>query len=246
MEKSALITGSTKGIGKAIALKLLSKDYFVFLNYAHDDASAEALKKELDEKGFVGKYQIVKADVSTEEGTGVLKESVLGKGLPLYYLVLNAASNGTERNSFKNITRAEMAKMFEINLFSPFFLVQSFADSLAEGGAVLFISSAMGIYPHSTYIPYGTTKAAEIFLAKSLVKEFAEQKVRVNAIAPHCIETEMFPGNRGEEQLSRMKASLAVGEFGKAEDVADLALTVLENQHMNGAVIKIDGGYDYK
>lgn len=246
MRKAAIVTGSTKGIGKAIALELLKKGYFVYINYCHDEEAANVLKDYLNIRGFSKDYKIIKADISNKNGIVKFIEKIDFKSYSLCSLILNASSNGSVRNVFRKITEEEMLKMFWSNLFAPFFLVQSLADKIEEDGSIVFISSHVGIYPHSTYIPYGLTKAAEISLAKMLVKEFSERRITVNAIAPAFIETNMFPGGRTPEHLESIRKKIAVHRFGKVEEVAKAVIALVENKYINGSVLSIDGGYDYK
>lgn len=246
MCKAAIVTGSTKGIGKAIALNLIEKGYFVYINYFHDEKAANVLKKYLNTQGFSKNYSIIKADISKKEGIVKFIEEIDFKNYRLCSLILNASSNGSNRNVFTKITEEEMLKMFWSNLFAPFFLVQSLADKIEDEGAIVFISSHVGIYPHSTYIPYGLTKAAEISLARMLVKEFAERRITVNTVAPAFIETNMFPGNRTIEHLESIREKIAVHRFGKVEEVAEAVTALIENKYINGSVLSVDGGYDYK
>lgn len=246
MKKAAIVTGSTKGIGKAIALRLINKGYFVYINYLHDVNAAEELKNMLDTNGFAGGYKIIRADITSRECIKDFIENIDFENHELHSLILNAASNGKKRSSFKEITEEEMSEMFRVNLFAPFFLVQSLAERIVDKGSIIFISSHVGIYPHSTYIPYGLTKATEISLAKMLVKEFEERSITVNTVAPAFIETEMFPGNRTKEHLDSIKSKIAVHRFGKADEVAQAVLSIVENKYINGSVISVDGGYDYK
>lgn len=246
MRKAAIVTGSTKGIGKAIAIQLMREGYFVYINYFHDEDAAVRLKDDLDNDGFSMDYQIVRADISSNEGIEAFVGSLDFEKYELHCLILNAASNGKKRSCFRDISEDELTEMFRINLFSPFFLVQRLADKITDNGSVVFVSSHVGIYPHSTYIPYGLTKSAEIALAKMLVKEFEDKGITVNTVAPAFIETAMFPGNRTQEHLDSIRSKIAVHRFGKAEEVADAVVSIVKNKYINGSVLSIDGGYNYK
>ncbi len=245
MNQAILITGGTKGIGLAIARHMLAKQYFVYLNYAHDENAAYTASELLCKEGYADHFSLLKADISVGSQRSQMIERVLADGRPLKGLILNAASNGKVRHSFFDVTSEELYDMFETNLFSSFFLIQGFARNMAEEGRVIVISSAMGIYPHSTYLPYGLTKAAEIALVQMLVKELNTRRITINAVAPHCIETEMFPGKRPEAQLESMKNKIAVRRFGKTEEVASAVDLLIENGFINGEVLMVDGGYDF-
>ncbi len=246
MKQSIFITGSTKGIGKAIAIEALKANYYVYLNYVHDDKGAQKCADDLDDLGYSGSYNIIKADISSIESIPTILGQMDLDNHPLYGLVLNSSSNGKIRNSFGNITQEELEEMFQMNLFTPFFLVQSMVNYMIDGGSIAFISSNVGVYPHSTYIPYGLTKSSEIFLAKMLVKELAPRKITVNTVAPAFIETDMFPGKRTEEHLTSIRRKVAVHRFGKPEEVARATMSLLTNPYINGAVLSVDGGYNFE
>ncbi len=246
MKTSVFITGSTKGIGKAIAVEALKAGYYVYLNYVHDEKGAQSCALELDSLGYAGDYKIIKADVSSTDAIPVILEQMDPENHPLHGLVLNSSSNGRIRNAFGSITPEEMEEMFRMNLFTPFFLVQTLANHIAEGGSIVFISSNVGIYPHSTYIPYGLTKSSEIFLARMLVKELAPRKITVNAVAPAFIETDMFPGNRTEAHQASIRRKVALHRFGQAEEVARGTMALLTNPYINGTVLSVDGGYNFE
>lgn len=246
MRKAIIVTGSTKGIGRAIALRMLDSGYFVYINYLHDECAALQLKEQLDMNGHQNDYSIVRADISCMAGIKSFIQQIRFESHELYGVVLNASTNGSRRSTFRNITEEEMTEMFQTNLFSSFFLIQQLADHIKSYGSIVFISSHVGIYPHSTYIPYGLTKAAEIFLSKMLVKEFEERNITVNAVAPAFIETNMFPGTRTKDHLDSIREKIAVHRFGQADEVAAAVMSLIENHYINGSVLSIDGGYNYK
>ena len=246
MEKGILITGSTKGIGRATALNAIKQGWFVFINYSKDDKAAEDISSELISAGYQNCFRIIKADASNTAGIEVIKQAVQESDHELRGMVLNASSNGTVRHTFGDITPEEMETMFQRNLFGPFFLVQELSEAIKPGGAIVFVSSHVGIYPHSTYIPYGLTKSAEIFLSKMLVKEFEGRNITVNVVAPAFIETEMFPGNRSQDHLDSIRSKIAVHRFGRPEEVAEAIMSLVGNPYINGAVLSVDGGYDYR
>lgn len=246
MKKAVLITGSTKGIGKAIGMRMLAAGKFVYFNYANNNQAAADLSNELDTLGYNGMYKIIKADMQSLQGVDCLIDEMEFDKHELWGVVLNASTNGKSRNSFKNITPEEMNFIFNANLFVPFFLLQKLSDRICNGGSIVFISSHVGVYPHSTYIPYGLTKSSEAFLARMLVKEFDSRQITVNSVAPAFIETDMFPGNRTEEHLNSIKSKIAAHRFGQPDEVAQIVQSVMENKYINGTVVSVDGGYSYK
>jgi 3-oxoacyl-[acyl-carrier protein] reductase len=238
-----VVTGSVKGIGKSIGLKLLKKGYFVIFNYANDDVAANKLKEELSENKFTD-FAIVKCDLSSTDGAKQFLEKCLGFSKSFDYLVLNAGC--TDRTRFGEITEDAWDKVMNTNLTVPFFLVQNFSPYINDKvGRIIFIGSKMGVAPHAMSISYGVSKAGVHFLAKSLVKEFAERKITVNAIAPGFIDTP-WQKEKPAEQRARIEAKTALNRFGLPEEIADAVDMIIENHYINGTVLEIDGGYDFK
>lgn len=231
----ALVTGSTKGIGLAVARALLADGWFVFLNYAHDDGAAEALR--LD----TVRHRVVKADLSTLAGVEVLARAVLAETDRLDCLVLNAGA--TCRAPLAEINPAQWQAVMDTNVNMPFFLIQRLEKAFPGPGNILFIGSVLSERPHSVSIPYGVSKAAANMLAQSLVKEFSPRGIRVNVICPGFIDTE-WQKNKPEAIRRSVESKIALGHFGAPEDVAALCMQVVANPYINGAVLNIDGGYD--
>jgi NAD(P)-dependent dehydrogenase (short-subunit alcohol dehydrogenase family) len=234
--KRALVTGATKGIGYAISARLVEKGYFVYMNYAHDTKAAEAI--DFDKE----RYCVVQADLSTRAGAEHMAE-VLKEGARLDCLVLNAGA--TCRDAFADMRYEDWARVMDTNVNIPFLLVQKLSGRIADGGSILFVGSDMGIYPHAASVPYGVSKAAVHMLARNLVKVLAPRRIRVNVVAPGFIDTEW---QRGKPQWQREKIEdkIALKRFGRPEEVADACMGLIEGGYINGALLPVDGGYDYE
>ncbi len=241
--KRALVTGSTKGIGRAIGLELLSQGFAVAFNYASDTESARRLEEELDKLGYRDRSQIIQADLSRLEGIGQLLGAMDARFETLDYLVLNTAT--TRRGSLRDLTPEVWERVMRTNLTVPLFLTQACAPRMAEGGCVLFTGSAMGQYPHAMSIPYGTSKAAVHHLSRSLVKELAPQGVRVNCLCPGFVDTP-WQKDKPREIRQSIESKIALHRFAAPEEVARMAASILTNTYMNGAIVNIDGGYCYQ
>ena len=235
--KYALITGSTKGIGLAISKKLIDRGYFVYMNYAHDDTAAKAVAIPDD------RYCIVKADLSTPAGAESLIGTVLNKKTELDCLILNAGA--TCRKPFGNIEYDNWNTVMNTNVSIPFLICQKMYPIMTEHGSILFIGSDMGIYPHAVSPAYSVSKAAKHMLARSLVKEFVNKNIRVNAIAPGFIDTE-WQKEKPDWMRDKINEKIALKRFGTPEEVADACLSAIENSYINGAVIQVDGGYYFE
>lgn len=238
-KKTALITASTKGIGKAIGCALLEKGYYVFFNYSHSDKDALILESELAE--YKNDFQIVKSDLSTYQGMEELVSTVICKASRLDVLVHNVAY--ICKTPFENLNMEEWNKSLDTNLNIPFFLTQRLTNYMKDNGRILFIGAVMGLVPHAISIPYSVSKAGLTMLAKTLVKVFKNRGITVNVVAPGFIETP-YQKTKAPDHRKRIENKIALGRFGLPEEIAATCIHIIENAYINGAVIQIDGGYD--
>ena len=240
--KYAIVTGSTKGIGKAISEKLLNNDCFLFLNYAHDDISAANVQHEFEEK-YPGRFLIIKADLSTHEGLEDYIGKVKAKTKSLNYVILNVGA--TNRGTIEEVTWESWNNAISTNITIPFFMIKECKPLMQTQGSILFVSSFLGFIPHATSTAYGTSKAALSFMAKCLVKEFVDLQITVNAIAPGFVDTDWHV-NKPETIKRNIENKIALGRFAHPNEIAELSYHMLTNRYINGAIYNIDGGYDYK
>ena len=241
--KTALITGSTRGIGRATGLALLQRGCAVAFHYRQDHQAAEQLYAELDREGYSGRFQLLCADLSAPEGYHELVSGLRPPFEALDYLIHNAAQ--TARGRLEDLTPDVWAAVLHTNLTAPLFLTQRCAHRMKQGGAILFLGAVMGQYPHALSIPYGVSKAGIHYLTRSLVKEFAEKHVRVNCVCPGFVETD-WQKKKPENIRRSIESKIALHRFAAPEEVAELCCSVLENPYMNGSVVNIDGGYCYQ
>lgn len=227
--KYAVVTGSTSGIGYAVAKALISDGYFVFLN------GRKRLSADLPGES----YMFVKADVSVPHGVDTLAEAVLSRTDSIDSLVLNAGA--TCRKSMEYISYDDWQKVMDTNVNMPFLLVQRLMPNICRGGNVLFIGSAMGVKPHSSSLPYGVSKAAVISLAQNLVKEMPG--IRVNCICPGFVDTD-WQQQKPEWLKEKISSKIALKRFADPDEIADMCIKIMSNTYMNGAVVNVDGGYD--
>lgn len=241
--KIALVTASTKGIGKAIGKALLETGCFVFFNYSSDEIAAEKLEEEIGDPDGI-RHALIKSDMSSVSGMKDLAEAVLSRFSQIDYLILNTGI--TDRASFQDVTPESWGRVLDTNLNVPFFTVQRFSKYINSSGRILFIGSLLGQYPHSMSIPYGVSKSAVHFLASCLTKEFIDDRgITVNCIAPGFTETQ-WQANKALDHRKRIEDKIALHRFAAPEEIAKLCLAVIENDYINGSVINIDGGYSYK
>lgn len=237
-----LVTGGTKGIGKAIVLKYLHQGCYAIITYSSDDETAELFQRELD-VNYKDKYEIIKADLSKIEEVKIMCNIIRCKYRKIDYLILNAGA--TNRNSFSDMTIDEWNYVINVNLTMPFFIVQSLVDCIIKGGSILFIGAVMGIYPHAISIPYAVSKAGVHMLSRQLVKHLAPYKITVNTIAPGFVDTP-WQKSKPLEQRIRIENKIALKRFALPEEIAQLCWDISQNAYINGSLLEIDGGYCYE
>ncbi len=238
----ALVTGSTKGIGKAIAFALLGQGYFVLMNFVFDEVVAQATADEFHQAGFHD-FLILPGDLSSQETVDEFIEKVRGVTSQLSCLVCNVGV--TDRTPFASVEYTRFLQVMETNLLLPFYLVQQLADSMVFGGNILFMGSSLGTYPHATSLAYGVSKAGLEALARNLVKEFASQKVRVNIVAPGFVDTQ-WQKEKPPEIRARIEGKIALERFSQPEEIAQMCLAIIENGYINGTCVAVDGGYSFR
>ena len=240
--KYAVVTGGTKGIGNAIGKALLEKDYFVILNYANDDNTANNAFKELNSL-FPDRLKLIKEDLSKQDNILIFCNKVKEITSQLDVLILNAGK--TDRTPFGEIDYQSFLNVFDTNLFVPFFLTQEIYTIMPKGSSIIITGSSMGIHPHSMSLAYGVSKSAVHSLVKNLVKYLMPYKLRVNAIAPGFVETE-WQKEKPEWIKESIKSKIALNRFCTTDEVAQLAMSIIENQYLNGEIIQLDGGYNFE
>lgn len=238
--KYALVTGGTKGIGRAIAEKLMAEGFYVYINYAHDQEAVENFLEIIEKNEWHAKF--IRADLSQMDSIEILANEMDDKKVKLDALVLNVGV--TDYTPFGEITRDVWDRILNTNLNVPFFLIQRMKMFMEQGGSITLISSVMGNYPHGRSIPYGVSKAGVNYLARLLVKEFSELGVRVNALSPGFTETDMQKGKAADHK-QRIIDKVALHRFANPDEIADMVCSVINNTYINGANLEVDGGYSY-
>lgn len=238
--KNILVTGASSGIGRAIAIEN-SKQGANIIGTARNKEKLLETKEMLTE----GKHLFIDADLSDEANLDMLVEQ-----LPLLDgLVLNAGIVKTM--PVKYIKKNVLDYMFNINIQSSILLIQKLLKNkkINSGGSICFISSVATQKATLGNAMYIATKGAVNSFAKALALELAPKQIRVNAIMPGFVETNILDENNiSEEQLEIHKKNYPIGRFGKPEDVAHLSIYLMsdESKWMTGSSIVIDGGFSIK
>ena len=240
--KVALITGSVRGIGKAISLCFAKAGADVVINYISDKSELEAnnLVEELKQMGV--KALAIKADISkSEEAKGLISEAIKHFG-KLDILVNNAGI--TKDMLLLRMSEQEFDKVIEVNLKGIFNCTKEASRAMLKaGGSIINMTSVVGLNGNAGQSNYAASKAGVIGFTKSVAKEFAGKKLRVNAIAPGFIETDMTHvlADKVKEDVMR---NIPMKRFGASDEVAKVALFLASDlsSYVTGEVIKVDGG----
>lgn len=239
--KTALITGGTRGIGRAVADCLAQSGYDLTLIYFADN-EAEQIRAEIAQK-FGVKVTAIEADISNEKSIDLIYNYLIDNNLKLNAVVLNAGL--TLRDSFEETKMSDWQKVFFANVHFPVFLLQKIVNQIVAGGSVVFTGSLMGIEPHAMSLVYGVTKSATHALVKNLVKFLAPYNIRVNGVAPGFVDTE-WQKNKPAEIRKNIENKIALQRFCLPEEIAQVYKMLIENGYFNGEIIVVDGGYSYK
>lgn len=240
-DKVALITGASRGIGRAIALKFAQNGANVIINYSSSQSQAEELKEEIEKIGT--KAMIIKCDVSNADEVSQMFSQVEKEFGRLDILVNNAGI--TKDGLILRMDEEDFDKVIAINLKGAFLCARAAAKMMVKqrSGNIINISSVVGIAGNIGQANYAASKAGIIGLTKSLAKELASRNIRVNAIAPGFIKTDMTEV-LSDKVKEVMLSSIPLGRFGEADEVANVALFLASNlsSYITGQVIVVDGG----
>ena len=242
MKKVALITGSSRGIGRASARKLAEDGYAVCVNFIEREDKAQELVSELTENGFEAMYY--RADVSKAEEVRAMVKAVEEKLGKVTLLVNNAGI--AKQCLFQDMTEEYWQHMFGVNLNGAFNTIQAVLPNMLHehAGCIINTSSIWGMHGASCEVAYSSTKHALIGLTRSLAQELAPTNIRVNCVAPGVINTDMVQV-LGQDTLDMLAEDTPVGRLGEPEDIAAVVSFLASDAaaFITGQVICSDGGF---
>jgi 3-oxoacyl-[acyl-carrier protein] reductase len=246
--KTALVTGASRGIGRATAAALAAAGARVLVHYGNSKQEAESLVAEIRRKG--GSADAISANLGTSDGATLLAKQVRSiAGDRLDVLVLNAGISKSAR--IADYTVSDFDDLFATNVLSPFFLVQQLLPVLGEGSNIVAISSLgarsavskPGV-ENPSLLAYASTKGALETLVRNWAAILGPSSIRVNAVAPGVIDTDMSHFTKTEAGREVALGMQALKRLGKPEDVADVVAFLASEgaRWITGAIIPADGG----
>ena len=231
--KTVVITGASRGIGRAMAIAFADAGYSVIATYNKDKAAADEVAKGRDITFF--QLDVTDFDAVNRFSTEVLKTRAVD-------VLINNAGIARQK-LFTDVTLDEYREMMATNADSVFFVTQAFARGMIKRhrGSIINISSMWGEVGASCEVDYSMSKAAVIGFTKALAKELGPSGIVVNCIAPGVVETDMVKC-LGDETLKELADETPLGRNGKPEEIARLALFLAEDNFITGQIIGQNGG----
>ena len=239
--KIALVTGASRGIGRAIACKLAAEGATVIVNYSGSEDKAEETVSMIRQTG--GQAEKVKCDVSSFDACKEMADYVIKTYGRLDILVNNAGI--TKDGLIMRMSEEDFERVLDINLKGAFNTIRHFSRNFLKqkSGKIINISSVSGVLGNAGQANYAASKAGVIGLTKSIARELASRNICVNAVAPGFVETDMtdcMPDSAKEG----MKSMIPLGRMGKVEEIAEMVAFLAgdKSDYITGQVICVDGG----
>lgn len=241
-KKIALVTGGSRGIGRAICIRLAKDGFNVIFNYRNGAEAAKEVENECAAFGVAVKA--VQADVSNPEECDMLIKEALDFGEGRIDVLVNNAGI-TRDNLLMRIKNEDLDAVLDVNLKGPFYMMRGISRIMLKqrSGSIINMSSVVGVMGNAGQVNYAASKAAVIGMTKSLARELASRQIKVNAVAPGMIETDMtsvIP----EADKEKLKTQIPFGQMGSPEDIANVVsfLAGDDSRYVTGQVICVDGG----
>ena len=234
--KVAVVTGASRGIGRAIALRLAQEGAAVVINYNGSKERAQEVKTEIESAG--GTAQIMQCDVADAASCDEMFQTIIKEFGRIDILVNNAGI--TRDGLLMKMAEEDFDAVIDTNLKGTFHCIRAVSRQMLRqrSGRIINLSSVSGVLGNAGQANYSASKAGLIGLTKSVAKELAPKGIRCNAVAPGFIATDMT-GNQTDNPLLDM---IPLGKMGEPEDVADAVAYLAAAKYVTGEVLRVDGG----
>ncbi|KZE81796.1 3-ketoacyl-ACP reductase [Paenibacillus elgii] len=239
--KVAIITGSSRGIGRVIAERLAGLGAKVAINYAGSPEKAAEVVAGIVQKG--GQATAIRADLGKVSDIERLFAQTIAEFGKVDILINNA---GLMLNKpLSDVTESDFEKQFAVNVKGTFFACQQAMKHMENNGRIVNFSTSIIGQMFPTYSVYAGTKGAVEQFTRQLAKEFGAKQITINAVAPGPVNTELFTAGKTEEQIEGMKKLNAFGRIGEPEDIADAVELLVsdKSQWITGQTLRVNGGF---
>ncbi|MGF9603420.1 EF-P-5 aminopentanone reductase [Bacillus subtilis] len=240
MNKTALITGASGGIGKSISETLAANGYNLLLHYNTNQNAAAELAKKLSEM-FGVNAEILQADLSAQDGADKLTSSIVQ---PIDAIVLN--SGRSHFGLITDVDNATVQEMVQLHVASPYMLTRNLLPGMIrnKSGAIVAVSSIWGETGASCEVLYSMAKGAQHSFVKGLAKELAPSGIRVNAVAPGAVDTNMMNQFTPSEK-EEIADEIPIGRLARPQEIADATAFLLSEKasYITGQILSVNGGW---
>jgi 3-oxoacyl-[acyl-carrier protein] reductase len=239
--KVAVVTGGSRGIGRAICIRLASMGALVYINYVSRPSAAEETQKIIHEAG--GKAEIIGFDVAESSAVQAAFKKIIADAGSVDILVNNAGI--TRDGLMARMKESDWEEVMNTNLKGSFLCVKAASRMMMKKkwGRIVNISSVSGVAGNPGQVNYSAAKAGLIGLTKSMAREYASRNITVNSVAPGYIETEMTEllDEKAQEQI---KSEIPLATFGRTEDVAGAVAYLVsdDGRYVTGQTLNVNGG----
>ncbi|NUU75995.1 SDR family oxidoreductase [Paenibacillus xylanilyticus] len=239
--KVAIVTGSSRGIGRSIAEQLAELGADVVINYANSPDKAEQVAEIARQKGV--RAITIQADLARKNEVERLFSETINQLGKVDILINNAGIMKT--TLLAEVTEEEFDEQFAINVKGTFFACQQALNYMEDKGRIVNFSTSVNGQMFPGYSVYAGTKGAVEQITRQLAKEFGSKQITINAVAPGPVNTELFTVGKTEQQLEGLRKMNAFGRLGEPEDIASVIsfLVSPESQWVTGQTLRVNGGF---